>query len=79
MRTREHGKTSHAKKRFRQRYGRDISSEQLQALVELTGLNKVLSKIVDRDKYRVKIRVGEEVICFIYCPTNRQIITFLNA
>tara|TARA_R110002020_G_scaffold472424_1_gene700407 strand:+ start:6427 stop:6666 length:240 start_codon:yes stop_codon:yes gene_type:complete len=79
MKSRQPGKVSHAKTRFKQRYGRDISTEQLNALVDLAEANKVISKLSDRGNLRVKLRIGQEVIHFVYSQATLQIITFFPA
>jgi hypothetical protein len=79
LRTRAPGQLSHARKRFKQRYGRDISGDQLKALVTLAQADKVVSKITDRGNLRVKLRIGDELICFVYNSDTLQILTFLKA
>jgi len=69
---------NHAQKRFRQRYGRPISGEQLSAMVELAEANKVQSVVTDKHGHKkVVLRVGPEVFRFVYSPETRQILTFL--
>jgi hypothetical protein len=69
---------NHAQARFRQRYGRTITGEQMQALVELAEQNKCRSIFTDKNKMkRAEVLIGAELIRFVYNPENRQVITFL--
>ncbi len=71
-------KHNHAQSRFLQRYGRAITGEQMQALVELAEQNKCRSVFTDKHGMkRVEVLVGAELIRFVYNPENRQVLTFL--
>ena len=73
-------KYKHAKERFLKRYGREIETEQINALEHLIRNNKVvsMSTTMNPDRLQVTVKVGKDMFHCIYCKGTGDIITFID-